>query len=176
MSLRNMSGRNAAADGNSSEHAAKMRRRQCRNFEKRVSEECGGLRPLRPVSFRGRAGASRQSAGHADRMPDVAGQRNDRAGLSRHDQAACRRRISDDRTVLAGGLRRLRVRRPRQIQGAELRKILGDAGVNCVSSHFGIEELRKNQAGRDCLGERRRPDANAGAQPRRAARTRPWMT
>ena len=29
--------------------------------------------------------------------------------------------------------------------GAELRKILGDAGVSCVSSHFGIEELRKNQ-------------------------------
>jgi len=31
-------------------------------------------------------------------------------------------------------------------KGAELRKILGDAGVTCVSSHFGIEELRKNQA------------------------------
>jgi sugar phosphate isomerase/epimerase len=29
--------------------------------------------------------------------------------------------------------------------GAELRKILGDAGLSCVSSHFGIEELRKNQ-------------------------------
>jgi sugar phosphate isomerase/epimerase len=32
--------------------------------------------------------------------------------------------------------------------GAELRRILGDLGVTCVSSHFGIEELRKNQAGR----------------------------
>jgi len=31
--------------------------------------------------------------------------------------------------------------------GAELRRILGDSGVTCVSSHFGIEELRKNQAG-----------------------------
>jgi sugar phosphate isomerase/epimerase len=30
--------------------------------------------------------------------------------------------------------------------GAELRRILGDSGVTCVSSHFGIEELRKNQA------------------------------
>jgi len=30
-------------------------------------------------------------------------------------------------------------------KGAELRKILGDAGVSCVSSHFGIEELRDNQ-------------------------------
>ncbi len=30
--------------------------------------------------------------------------------------------------------------------GAELRKILADAGVKCVSSHFGIEELRKDQA------------------------------
>src|SRR5438876_3796608 len=27
-------------------------------------------------------------------------------------------------------------------KGAELRKILNDAGVSCVSSHFGIEELR----------------------------------
>jgi sugar phosphate isomerase/epimerase len=27
----------------------------------------------------------------------------------------------------------------------ELRKILGDAGVTCISSHFGIDELRKNQ-------------------------------
>ncbi len=30
-------------------------------------------------------------------------------------------------------------------KGAELRRILGDAGVSCVSSHFGIGELRKNQ-------------------------------
>jgi sugar phosphate isomerase/epimerase len=30
--------------------------------------------------------------------------------------------------------------------GAELRKILGDAGVTCVSSHFNIDELRKDQA------------------------------
>jgi sugar phosphate isomerase/epimerase len=29
--------------------------------------------------------------------------------------------------------------------GTELRKILSDAGVTCVSSHFGIEELRKDQ-------------------------------
>jgi len=29
--------------------------------------------------------------------------------------------------------------------GTELRKILGDAGVSCVSSHFGIDELRKDQ-------------------------------
>jgi len=29
--------------------------------------------------------------------------------------------------------------------GAELRKILGDAGVSCFSSHFGIAELRENQ-------------------------------
>jgi sugar phosphate isomerase/epimerase len=32
--------------------------------------------------------------------------------------------------------------------GAELRRILGDAGVSCVSSHFGIAELRKNQGDR----------------------------
>src|SRR6266478_9737540 len=32
--------------------------------------------------------------------------------------------------------------------GAELRKILADAGVTCVSSHFGIKELRDNQEGR----------------------------
>jgi len=32
--------------------------------------------------------------------------------------------------------------------GAELRRILSDAGVSCVSSHFGIEELRKNMGAR----------------------------
>ncbi len=29
--------------------------------------------------------------------------------------------------------------------GTELRTILGDAGVTCVSSHFSIDELRENQ-------------------------------
>src|SRR5882724_5515631 len=29
--------------------------------------------------------------------------------------------------------------------GVELKKILNDAGVTCVSSHFGIQELRENQ-------------------------------
>ena len=32
--------------------------------------------------------------------------------------------------------------------GAELRRILGDSGLTCVSSHFDIKELRENQAGR----------------------------
>src|SRR5215470_5553943 len=32
--------------------------------------------------------------------------------------------------------------------GSELRRILSDAGVSCVSSHFTIEELRENQEGR----------------------------
>ena len=32
--------------------------------------------------------------------------------------------------------------------GGELRKILADAGVHCVSSHFSIMELRENQEGR----------------------------
>src|SRR6267378_2904802 len=32
--------------------------------------------------------------------------------------------------------------------GAELRRILGDADVSCMSSHFGIQELRENQEGR----------------------------
>lgn len=30
--------------------------------------------------------------------------------------------------------------------GAELRRILSDAGLSCVSSHFGIEELRRDQS------------------------------
>ncbi len=29
--------------------------------------------------------------------------------------------------------------------GSELRKIINDAGLTCISSHFGIDELRKNQ-------------------------------
>lgn len=32
--------------------------------------------------------------------------------------------------------------------GAELRKIMSDAGVTCFSSHFGIDELRSDQEGR----------------------------
>src|ERR1700684_3148397 len=32
--------------------------------------------------------------------------------------------------------------------GTEIRKILNDAGVSCISSHFGIKELRENQQGR----------------------------
>lgn len=32
--------------------------------------------------------------------------------------------------------------------GVELRKILGDAGLTCISSHFGIKELRENQPAR----------------------------
>ena len=35
-----------------------------------------------------------------------------------------------------------------QYKGTELRRILGDVGVTCVSSHFGIKELRDNQEGR----------------------------
>jgi len=31
---------------------------------------------------------------------------------------------------------------------AELKKILSDAGVTCISSHFGIDELREDQPGR----------------------------
>lgn len=31
-------------------------------------------------------------------------------------------------------------------RGAELRRILSDAGVTCISSHFDIDELRKDQA------------------------------
>jgi sugar phosphate isomerase/epimerase len=31
---------------------------------------------------------------------------------------------------------------------AELKKVLSDAGVTCISSHFGIDELRKDQPGR----------------------------
>ena len=32
--------------------------------------------------------------------------------------------------------------------GTDLRKILSDAGVSCISSHFSIQELRDNQSGR----------------------------
>ncbi len=35
-----------------------------------------------------------------------------------------------------------------KFSGAQLKKIINNAGLTCVSSHFGIEELRKDQAGR----------------------------
>jgi len=37
---------------------------------------------------------------------------------------------------------------PAKYKGAELRKIFSDLGVKCESSHFDINELRENQAGR----------------------------
>jgi sugar phosphate isomerase/epimerase len=37
--------------------------------------------------------------------------------------------------------------------GADLRRILSDAGLTCVSSHFGIQELRKNQEDRIAWGK-----------------------
>lgn len=49
--------------------------------------------------------------------------------------------------------------------GAELRRILGDAGLTCVSSHFGIEELRKNQEDRIAWAKDIRAYPNARAQP-----------
>ena len=33
-------------------------------------------------------------------------------------------------------------------KGSELKKIINDAGLTCVSSHFGMDELRKNQEDR----------------------------
>jgi sugar phosphate isomerase/epimerase len=33
-------------------------------------------------------------------------------------------------------------------KGSELKKIINDAGLTCVSSHFGLDELRKNQEDR----------------------------
>ncbi len=35
-----------------------------------------------------------------------------------------------------------------KLKGSEVRKIIHDAGLECVSSHFGMDELRKNQADR----------------------------
>ncbi len=54
-------------------------------------------------------------------------------------------------------------------KGPSFGKCSGDLGVTCVSSHFDIKELRRESGGPNCLGKRRRPDADAGAQPRRAA-------
>ena len=33
-------------------------------------------------------------------------------------------------------------------KGSELKRMINDAGLTCVSSHFGMDELRKNQEGR----------------------------
>src|SRR5258705_336462 len=77
-------------------------------------------------------------------MSDVSCPRNDRRGFCRDHQAACRRRISEDRTLLAVWLRQFRLRRHREIQRAELRKIFSDTGVKCESSHFDMKELREN--------------------------------
>ena len=54
-------------------------------------------------------------------------------------------------------------------KGAELRKVLSDAGVGCVSSHFGIDELRKDQARAIAWAKEVGLDPNDRAlQPRRS--------
>ncbi len=35
-----------------------------------------------------------------------------------------------------------------KLKGSEVRTVIHDAGLECVSSHFGMDELRKDQAGR----------------------------
>ncbi len=56
-------------------------------------------------------------------------------------------------------------------KGPELRGILKDAGLTCISSHFGIDELRKNQADRIAwakdvgLTQMLVPSLDAGAHP-----------
>jgi sugar phosphate isomerase/epimerase len=58
-----------------------------------------------------------------------------------------------------------------QYKGPELRRILHDAGVTCISSHFGIDELRKNQEDRIAwakdvgLTQMIVPSLDAGATP-----------
>jgi len=47
--------------------------------------------------------------------------------------------------LLAVWLQRRGVRGLAKYSGAELRRILADAGVSCISSHFGMEALRKDQ-------------------------------
>ena len=74
-----------------------------------------------------------------------------------------------DRAVLARGLRRLGIRRPRQIHRG--RAAENDCRSGCEVRqlslrHRGAEE---KSGGPNCLGQGRRPDPNAGAQPRRAA-------
>ena len=46
-------------------------------------------------------------------------------------------------------------------KGSELKQMISDAGLSCVSSHFGIDELRKKSGRPHRMGERRRPHANA---------------
>lgn len=79
-------------------------------------------------------------------MPDLAGPENDCRGFS-----------GTIKQLAAAGFQTIELCSPvgyadegfaglAKYKGAELRKILGDAGVSCVSSHFGIDELRKDQA------------------------------
>src|SRR6267143_3389796 len=128
MSHRSTSAQNAEAAGNSSENGGvydvptprtmmftKVNEEASNvcDFEKRVYSECGDVRRSGWPSFRRCAEASRQSAGHANWMSDVAGQGNDRQGLPRNDQAACCGRVSDNRTVFTNRLCRFWFRRPR---------------------------------------------------------------
>ena len=56
----------------------------------------------------------------------------------------------------------------RKYSGSELRKIVEDAGLTCVSSHFSPDELRKDQEGRIAWAKEMGLNANAGGEPGRA--------
>src|SRR6266700_2720412 len=60
-------------------------------------------------------------------------------------------------------------------RGAELRKILSDAGVTCLSSHFGIKELRENQEGRIAWAKGQPKLASSRAFTMRTLSSR-WLT
>jgi hypothetical protein len=56
---------------------------------------------------------------------------------------------------------------------AEIKRILNEAGITCVSSHFTIGELRANQADRIAWAKRPRPHADDRSQSRRSGKAYP---
>src|SRR5579864_7222255 len=94
------------------------------DFQKRILQSnSSASRSNRPTVVRS-AEAACESARIAHRMPDMAGTRHDREGFSGHYQNAGGRGIHQHRTVFAHGLRRVWIRRPREIQGCGAEKDL----------------------------------------------------
>ena len=107
---------------------------------------------------------ARQSVGFADWVSNVAGANHDRKGFPGTIKA-----LAD------AGFQRIELCSPvgyaefgfgglAKYKGAEIRKILSDAGVSCESSHFNIKELQSESRGAHCVGKGYWPEADDCAE------------
>ena len=124
-----------------------------RDIETRVFQECrdGGRCSGHPVH--GCAGTARQSAGHADRMPDLAREENDRQATFLAPSSCLPAPDFRPSSCARPWVTLIRVSRGlAKYKGAELRRILGDAGGQVRELALRYRGTAERYGGQDCLG------------------------